>query len=222
MAIRTRIKVCGMTDKLEAKGAVDTGVDALGFIFAPQSPRHVEPDSAREIIRLLPPYVDAVGVFVDEQIEVVNEIVKYCGLTIAQLHGSESPEYCANVSCRVVKSFRIESSRDLEPIESFSGVVAGVLLDTYHEKVAGGTGKVFDWNILEHREFSQPVLLAGGLTSENVYEAIEKIRPFAVDVNSGVEYEPGRKSLEMLKKFVLEVDRADKELNTALPAANNS
>ncbi len=222
MSIRTRIKVCGMTDMIEAKGAVDAGVDALGFIFSPQSPRMIDPDRAREIIRVLPPYVDAVGVFVDEQVEVVNEIVKYCGLTIAQLHGSETVDYCSNIDGRTIKSFRIRSNGDLSGIESYGGVVSGILLDTYHEKKAGGTGESFDWRLLEGKDFAIPIILAGGLFPENVYDAIEQVRPFAVDVNSGVEYEPGRKSLEKLKKFIREVNRADKELNASVGAGDDS
>lgn len=213
MNIRTRIKVCGMTKVKEAEGAVNAGVDALGFIFAEASPRYVNPEKVKEIVKKLPPFVDAVGVFVDEDAEVVDEIVQYCGLTVAQLHGSESPTYCADISCRVVKAFRIKpesAHSEKEPYyDPYYGVVNGFLLDTYHEKIAGGTGKTFDWKLLENMRPPGPLILAGGLTPENVRQAILETMPFAVDINSGVEFEPGRKDVEKLLRLVDEVRKAD-------------
>ena len=204
MNIRTRIKVCGMTKIKEAEGAVSAGVDALGFIFAESSPRYVNPEKAKEIIKKLPPFVDAVGVFVDEEAEVVDEIVQYCGLTVAQLHGSESPKYCDEISCRVVKAFRIKPESALsenEPYyDPYYGVVNGFLLDTYHKKIAGGTGETFDWKLLEKMRPPGPFILAGGLTPKNVGQAILETSPFAVDINSCVEFEPGRKDVERIVK----------------------
>lgn len=213
MQKRTRIKVCGMTDLHEAQEAVVLGVDALGFIFAKKSPRYVEENKAREIIRTLPPFVDAVGVFVNEEISVVREIVKRCGLTVVQLHGDESPEYCNSMDCRVVKAFRIGSNADPEVFSAYEGAVSGFLLDTYHANMAGGTGQVFDWRLLESVRPVGPIILAGGLTPENVLPAIREVRPFAVDVNSGIESKPGRKDLARLKDFINQVDSADRLQN---------
>ncbi len=209
MAYRTRIKVCGITELEDARVAVAAGADGLGFIFVPQSPRHVDPDRVREITAQLPPLVDAVGVFVDEEIEVVKEIVQYCGLSVVQLHGTETPEYCANISCRVIKSFSIHPATKNEDFMPYAEVVSGFLLDTFHKDMAGGTGMVFDWQLIETARPPGPVILAGGLTADNVANAITQVKPFAVDVNSGVEYQPGRKDADKLKSFVQQVRKAD-------------
>lgn len=213
MTARTRIKVCGITEKADAQGAVDLGADGLGFIFTDKSPRNIEPEKAREIIKSLPPFVEAVGVFVNQAFDVVNDIMQYCGLTIIQLHGSESPQYCESISCRVVKSFGIGPD-SLRPekrprYDDYEGLVAGYLLDTFHEKMSGGTGQPFDWSLLETLRPPGHVILAGGLNPDNVGAAIRTVRPFAVDVNSGVEFEPGRKDLEKLAAFMQEVRKAD-------------
>ena len=209
---RTRIKVCGITDQDEANEIVKVGADALGFIFAAQSPRRIEPDKAREIIRQLPPFVDAVGVFVNEEAEVVNEIVQYCRLTMVQLHGEETPAYCEGISCRVIKALRIGpavASLGQSLYEPYHDKVSAFLLDTFHEKMAGGTGQTFDWNLLEQLRPPDPMILSGGLSPENISAAVGKVRPFAVDVNSGVEFEPGRKDIARVKQFVQEVIKAD-------------
>lgn len=211
---RTRIKVCGITDLAEAKAIVDTGIDGLGFIFAEGSPRKIEPERAKEIVKTLPPFVDAVGVFVNEDAEVVGEIVQYCNLTMVQLHGDESPGYCELMSCRVIKVFRVKnemaiSSQNL--YDPYQEIISGYLLDTFHEKMAGGTGEAFDWRILQQARPPGPVILAGGLSPENVGDAISLVNPFAVDVNSGVEIEPGRKDIDKVKQFVHEVKTADEK-----------
>ena len=206
---RTRIKVCGITCQEDARAAVASGADGLGFIFVEQSPRLVEPDRVRSITGALPPFVGRVGVFRDEEIDVVKEIVHYCQLTLVQLHGSESPEYCGKIPCQVIKSFSIRAESKSEELESYADVVGGFLLDTYHKEMVGGTGTTFDWKLVEQVKPPGPVILAGGLTPENVGEAIRQVKPFAVDVNSGVEYQPGRKDLDKLKSFVFEVRKAD-------------
>ena len=209
MAIRTRIKVCGITEPEDARIAVAAGADGLGFIFVPQSPRHIDPDMVRKITRELPPLVDAVGVFVDEEMEVVEEIMQYCCLSFIQLHGSETPDYCEKISCRVIKSFSIGPATKSEDFAPYAEAVSGFLLDTYHKDMAGGTGMVFDWNLVGQIQPPGPIILAGGLNPENIGEAIRQVKPFAVDVNSGVEYQPGRKDTEKLKNFADEVRKAD-------------
>ena len=209
MVKRTRIKVCGITDLADLVHAVSAGVDGLGFIFAENSPRRVGPEKARELIKSVPPFVDAVGVFVNEDPDVVTDIIKYCGLTMVQLHGQESVDYCRLMPVRVVKSFAVNPDTDGTEIAVYSDVAAGYLLDTYHQSMAGGTGQTFDWGLVENLRIPGPVLLAGGLGPENVAEAIRAVRPFAVDVNSGVETSPGCKDHDKITELVDAVRRAD-------------
>jgi phosphoribosylanthranilate isomerase len=206
---RTRIKVCGMREMAEVAAVVEAGADAIGLIFVAQSPRCLDPERAREIVASLPPFVDAVGVFVDQEIPVVNEIVRDCGLTEVQLHGAESPAYCAQINCRIIKAFRVRASLTTEDLAPYAGAVAGFLFDTFHEKIAGGTGDTFDWHLLEKIASPRPVILAGGLTPENVGAAVRQVRPFAVDLNSGVESAPGRKDLDKVRAAIAQVQAAD-------------
>jgi phosphoribosylanthranilate isomerase len=209
MALRTRIKVCGITSKEDARAAVAAGADGLGFIFVKQSPRVVDPDMVRAITGELPPFVNSIGVFRDEEIEVVEEIIHYCRLTLVQLHGAESPEYCKSIPCPVIKSFSVHPETESQELAAYSEAASGFLLDTYHKDMAGGTGMVFDWELVEQIQPPGPIILAGGLNPENVGEAIRQVKPFAVDVNSGVEYQPGRKDTDKLKSFADEVRKAD-------------
>lgn len=216
MTARTRIKVCGMTDMAEANGVVAAGIDALGFIFVEASPRNIVPEKAREIIASLPPFVDAVGVFVDQELDEVNDIAKYCGLTMVQLHGSESPQYCEGVHARVVKTFSIRPDTEVSETNPFYDPylkpVSAVLLDTFHEKVAGGTGQTFDWDLIHKCRPAAPLILAGGLGPENIDAAIRQVRPFAVDVNSGVEISPGVKDIGAVERLVEAVRITDREM----------
>ncbi|MFO7607239.1 MAG: phosphoribosylanthranilate isomerase [Desulfurivibrionaceae bacterium] len=209
MITRTRIKVCGITDSGDLAHAVSAGVDGVGFIFAEKSPRRVEPEKARELIRKVPPFVDAVGVFVNEDPDVVTDIIKYCGLTMVQLHGQENVDYCRLMPVRILKSFAVKDDIDGSKMAAYAGEVAGYLLDTYDKAMAGGTGRAFDWNLVAGLRIPGPVLLAGGLGPDNVGEAISAARPYAVDVNSGVEKSPGRKDHAMLTALVEAVRRAD-------------
>ena len=213
MAERTRVKICGMTDAREVQAAVAAGVDALGFIFAPRSPRRIAPEAARAIIRELPPFVMAVGVFVNEELAVVEELAHFCGLHIVQLHGSESPDYCRALNPRtLMKAISVRPATGPEELTPYAGLVSAFLLDTYHEKLAGGSGESFDWRLVAQLAAEKPLVLAGGLTPENVGAAIRQVRPFAVDVNSGVELAPGRKDPEKIARLLAEVALADREL----------
>ncbi len=205
--MKTRVKVCGITSLDDALCAVEAGADALGFIFYPKSPRYLDPDVAREIIRLLPPLVTVVGVFVDEQIKIVREIETYCYLGLLQFHGSETPEYCDWFTSRVVKAFRMRDVSVLDEMKRYD--VSGYLLDSYSEKGYGGTGEAFDWSLARSAVALKPVLLAGGLTPENVGRAIAEVRPYGVDVSSGVERAPGSKDPRKLRRFLQAVRRAD-------------
>ncbi len=209
MAGRTRVKICGMTELFEVEAAVAAGVDALGFIFAGKSPRAIDPERAQEIISLLPPFVDAVGVFVNEDPARVSEIVNFCGLTVVQLHGQEPPEYCSMMPVRVVKAFQVRSDLKTETLAAYNDVVRAFLLDTYHKDMVGGTGATFDWSLVEKLELAKPVILAGGLDQDNVAAAIKQVHPFAVDVNSGIEISPGRKNIDKIKALMKAVAGVD-------------
>ena len=215
MPLRTRIKVCGITTQEDARSAVAAGADALGFIFVEQSPRVIIPDTVRAITAQLPPFVSSVGVFRDQDRELVEEIVRYCRLTLVQLHGAETPDYCRSFSCGVIKSFAMRADSKSDELAAYAEVASGFLLDTYHKEMAGGTGMVFDWKLVSQVKPPAPVILAGGLSPQNVAEAIRQVRPYAVDVNSGVEYQPGRKDSDKLKCFAQEVRKADELASNA-------
>lgn len=196
-----RVKICGITNLEAARVAVDAGADAVGFVFA-SSRRRVGPETARQIIGALPPFVTPVGVFVDAPLAEVKEIAAFCNLGAVQLHGAEPPEYCAALKAagfRVIKAFRIKEAKDLEAIVNYP--VHAVLLDTFVPGIAGGTGQVFDWGLLAGKVFQVPVVLAGGLTPENVAAAVRQVRPYAVDVSSGVET-GGRKDPAKIRLFI--------------------
>ena len=184
--MRTRIKVCGITRPEDALAAVEAGVDGLGFIFVEKSPRNIGPEQAREIIRLLPPFIDAVGVFVDAEATAVEEIAHYCRLSMVQLHGNESPGYCRDLPLSVVKAFRVGGDFDGTALAPYDVCVRGFLLDTFHKEMAGGTGETFDWALVQQLAPARPVILAGGLNPENVKQSAEYVKPYAVDVCSGV------------------------------------
>jgi phosphoribosylanthranilate isomerase len=211
---RTRIKMCGITREKDVEAGVAAGLDALGFIFYEKSPRNVEPDFVRSVVAKMPPFVSCVGVFVDRDRQELEELIEYCGLSHAQLHGNEDPKYCERVErfvspCRVVKAFRVSGESIPSDFTPYDTTVHGYLLDTYVKGVAGGTGETFDWRIIRKLNLRRPIILAGGLSPENVAEAIQSVAPFAVDVNSGVEIEPGIKDHVKLAEFVRNVRLAD-------------
>lgn len=193
----TRVKICGLTSLEDAHAAVAAGADALGFVLAP-SPRRVSPDQARAIIRRLPPLVATVGVFVDEPPEEVARLKAWCGLDWAQLHGGEGQAHVEALAPRVIKV--IPMGRHTPEPQAHLGVC--LLLDTAVVGRTGGTGKSFDWTLAVELARQRPVILAGGLNPENVAQAIAIVKPFAVDVSSGVEREPGRKDHAKIRSFV--------------------
>jgi len=202
-----RIKICGITNKEDALAAVRLGADALGFVFAP-SPRKVSAESAREIIKALPPFVQTVGVFVDEDPERVSSLAAVCGLDILQLHGSESVDYCSSFDRRVIKAVRMQSRDELKNLSKYVDVVDALLLDTYLPNKSGGTGITFDWRLaVEARRYGR-IILAGGLNPENVAAAIGMVKPYAVDASSGLERSPGVKDHEKMAQFVREAIQA--------------
>ncbi|MCF8042117.1 MAG: phosphoribosylanthranilate isomerase [Desulfarculaceae bacterium] len=198
-----RIKICGITNLDDALAACRLGADALGFVLAPSS-RQVSPEQARDIIAALPPLVNTVGVFVDAPLVEVSELRRYCGLDWVQLHGDEDEDYAAALGRRVIKALRVSPER-LPDAAVYSS--CSLLLDTYHPQAVGGTGQSFDWGLACGVSRQRPVILAGGLTPDNVGRAIKQVQPFAVDVSSGVEKEKGVKDHERIANFIAQVRR---------------
>ena len=196
-----RIKICGITRYEDAKAAAEIGVDALGFIFYPKSPRSIAPESAAHIIRQLPPFISRVGVFVDETLERVMAVARATGIDTIQLHGNESPDYCSKLLLPVIKAFSVDASSDLNLLEAYH--VAGFLLDTRDSERQGGTGKTFDWSIARKAsaKFGR-IILAGGLTPLNIEEALETVVPYGIDLNSGMEVRPGIKNPRKIREAV--------------------
>lgn len=209
-----RIKICGITSKDDALAAVEAGADALGFNFYPRSPRYVAPSLARAIIEALPSEVLCVGVFVDEASpEAVARLASESGVAAVQLHGDESPEYCAALRGRgVIKALRVGES--FAPEAALNYPADAVLLDSFSRRAHGGTGETFDWSLARRtRELVPKLYLAGGLTPENVGRAVRAVRPFAVDVCSGVELAPGRKDVGLMRKFASAARAAAEKLD---------
>ncbi len=200
----TKIKVCGITNSDDAHAAVELGADALGFIFVPDTPRYVEPQIVERIISELPPFITTVGVFADAPSEIVSETIQLCGLNVAQLHGSETPDYCNTIATRcrvpVIKAFRIKDRHSLSPIPEYK--VSAYLLDTYVKGKKGGTGEIFNWDLAKEAKEYGRIIIAGGLTPENVAQAIRHVEPYAVDVGSGVESSPGKKDHSKVRAFI--------------------
>ncbi len=197
---RTRIKICGITNNEDAAAAVEFGADALGFIFFRGSKRYIDPAAAGEIISKLPPFITAVGVFVNQDLDEIKEIIDIAGVSAVQLHGDETPEFCSSVPAKVIKALRVKDNIDTDSLAQYP--VQAILLDTYSDSEYGGTGKSFDWGILKDIKIEQKIILSGGLSPDNVAQATDAVRPYAVDVNSGVEAGPGKKDHEKLKKFI--------------------
>ena len=202
---RIKVKICGTTSLKDAFLAVESGADAIGFIFYKMSPRNISQKEAKEIILQLPPFIETVGVFVNETPDKINRIAEQCKLNSIQLHGEESPALCRRVKRKVIKAFRVKNADSLKSIASYD--VSGFLLDSYNDGSKGGTGQVFDWNLALRVKKQGPVILAGGLNPYNVFTAIHRVKPYGVDVCSGVENSPGIKDHEKIRAFIKSVRR---------------
>ena len=202
---RIKVKICGTTSLKDAFLAVESGADAIGFIFYKMSPRNISQKEAKEIILQLPPFIETVGVFVNETSDKINRIAEQCKLNSIQLHGEESPALCRRVKRKVIKAFRVKNADSLKSIASYK--VSGFLLDSYNDGSKGGTGQVFDWNLALRVKKQGPVILAGGLNPYNVFTAIHRVKPYGVDVCSGVENSPGIKDHEKIREFIKSVRR---------------
>ena len=208
----TKIKICGITNEKDALWAASLGIDYLGMNFYKDSPRKVSAQTAKKIVDKLPAFTQGVGIFVDEDINSIVKIGKKCRLSFVQLHGNESPQYCDELSsllakangCKIIKAFRIRDEDSLKEIPQYS--IEYILLDAFVQGELGGTGETFNWDLaVKAKEFNKPIFLSGGLSVENVKDAIEKVNPYAIDVASGIERLPRRKDYDKMHEFVHKV-----------------
>jgi phosphoribosylanthranilate isomerase len=207
-----KIKICGITNEEDATWAVNLGVNYIGLNFAKESPRKVSPDLAAKIVKKVPPFVPCIGVFVEQKPEEILKIIEKTGLMGVQLHGDHTPEdaraIIEKMEVTVIRAFRVAQEQDLEAVAPFKSAVTQILLDAKVEGVAGGTGQTFPWALAKQaKSFGLPVFLAGGLTPDNVRQAVAEVQPFAVDVASGVEKSPKRKDYDKMKRFIDEAKK---------------
>ncbi|MEX0603891.1 MAG: phosphoribosylanthranilate isomerase [Marinobacter sp.] len=207
MTVRT--KICGITTVHDARAAAEGGVDAIGLVFYDPSPRAVTPSVASEIARSVPAFVNVVGLFVNPTKAFIEGVLAQVPLDTLQFHGDEPPEFCHQFGRRWIKAVRVQSEADIVNAFDTYRKAAGILVDAYDPQRYGGTGKGFDWTLIP-AERPLPLILAGGLDSDNVARAIEQVRPWAVDVSGGVEREKGIKDVARMNNFLREVHRVDK------------
>ncbi len=203
----TQVKICGITNPDDARVAVDAGADMIGFIFYPPSPRYMAPERARMIVEHLPPDVAAVGVFVNETVEAIAHVVEVSGAKMVQLQGDEAPSLCAALPWPVIKAFRFTEHVRPEMMADYTTVDA-FLIEGFHATLYGGGGAVADWQQVATLHDYGRIILAGGLTPENVPQAIRVAQPYAVDVGSGVEASPGKKDWQKVRTFIRQAKKA--------------
>ena len=198
----TRVKICGITNIADGLAAAEAGADMIGLMFYDGSPRHITLTQAAEISRALPPFVMRVGVFVNPEPDFVLRAIADCNLTLLQFHGDETSEFCTQFGLMSLKAIRVRDAESLVQLENFD--TSAFLLDAHSKSGLGGTGEKFNWELaVEAQKFGKPIFLAGGLTPENVADAVQQVRPFAVDVSSGVESAPGKKDAAKVRAFIV-------------------
>ena len=212
----TRIKICGITRAEDAQAAAQAGADAIGLVFYERSPRHVSIAQAAQLAAALPPFVTIVGLFVNADAGVVREVLAQVPLDLLQFHGDETPEYCAQFARPYLKAIRVKAGVDLLQCASDFRSAKGLLLDAHVEGIPGGTGATFDWTLIPG-QLPLPVILSGGLDAENVAAAIKQVRPYAVDVSSGVESggveaSKGIKDAAKIARFIQKVKKSNLQL----------
>lgn len=205
--MRTRIKICGFTRKDDALDAAVLGVDAIGLVFYPPSPRNIDVDNAAAIVSVLPAFVSVVGLFVDAEPDWVKTVLRNVRIDCLQFHGDETPEQCRLYDRSYIKAIRMRQDIDINRIQADYADAAGLLLDAYHSGVKGGSGSGFDWDLIPVQR-SLPVILAGGLTPDNAAIAVRDVRPYALDVSSGVESAKGIKDPAKMAEFIKETNQA--------------
>ena len=223
MTHRTRIKICGLTRHEDVQAAVAAGADALGFVFYSKSPRHIQPEAAARLIAKIPPFVSTVGLFVNASAAEVQEVVAQTSISLLQFHGDETPALCAAIASAVnrpyIRAIRVKPDTDPADLLEYesdyraaSSLFTGLLLDTYVDSY-GGSGKVFDWSLIPEN-IAPRVVLSGGLSAQNATDAVQCVRPYAVDVSSGVEHDKGIKDAAKIRAFIAAVRVADAALQT--------
>ncbi|MDG4813156.1 phosphoribosylanthranilate isomerase [Hydrogenovibrio sp. 3SP14C1] len=209
MQTRTRVKICGITNITDAKAAVEAGADAIGFVFYEKSPRAVTIDQAWSIFQNLPAFVTTTALFVNPSAVLVQKVIEELKVDLLQFHGDESPAFCEQFSRPYIKAIRMQAETDLELLADQYASSQGLLLDTYVKGIPGGTGAAFNWDWVspeKRQKMTLPVILAGGLSEENVGQGIESVHPWAVDVSGGVELTPGQKSSKKIQAFIQAVN----------------
>lgn len=199
----TRVKICGITRRQDAEFAIENGADALGLVFYPASPRAVTIAQAKEIVANLPPFVSIVALFVDAEPEEVQACINALPIDVLQFHGDETAAYCEQFGMHYLKAIRMREDVDLEALTKEYSTASALLLDSFQAGIPGGTGQVFDWALIE--KINKPIILAGGLDSNNVAMAIKQVQPYAVDVSGGVEQSKGIKDEQKISTFMQEV-----------------
>ncbi len=202
-----RVKICGITRLQDLHAACDAGADALGFVFYEKSPRHLAIDSAAMLVRALPPFVQSVGLFVNAEPAFIEQVLHAAPLDLLQFHGDETPADCMRYGRPWIKAVRVNRDTDLLECAADFDAARGLLLDAYVAGVPGGTGERFDWSLIPP-QLSRPIVLSGGLTPDNVAEAVRRVRPWAVDVSSGVEAEKGIKDAHKIARFIAKAKEA--------------
>ena len=208
----TRTKICGFTRVEDLLAAAASGADALGLVFYGKSPRHVSVQQATQLAAVIPPFVTVVGLFVNASADSVREVLRHVPLDVLQFHGEEEPEFCAQFGRPYLKAVRVKPGVDLLQYAARYSGAQGLLLDAFIEGTHGGTGATFDWALIPH-DLPLPVILSGGLHAGNVAEAIRQVRPYAVDVSSGVESAKGIKDAAKIVAFIKEVNNVDLQLS---------
>jgi len=204
---RTRVKICGITNLHDAEIAVDAGADAVGMVFYPQSPRNISTSDAREIVDRMPPFVTTVGLFVNSSAQQVKEVLSVVSLDLLQFHGDEDEEFCMHFQRPYIKAVRVQGDTDLHRFCQQYASARGLLVDSYKPGIPGGTGETFDWAMIP-RDLPLPLVLAGGLNAENINAALAMVKPWAVDVSSGVESSPGVKDSVKIAGFMRAVAKS--------------
>ena len=206
--MRTRVKICGITRPEDAGAAAAHGADAVGLVFYRPSPRYVTPERARQIVAATPAFVSTVAVFVNPTRDEVETVIRDCGVALLQFHGDEAPDFCSGFSRPYIKAARIRPELDLLKYLSPHADARAWMLDAFHEDLWGGTGGAFDWGLVP-RDAAKPIILSGGLTADNVASAVKRVRPYAVDVSTGVEVSKGIKDAAKIAAFIGAVRRED-------------
>jgi phosphoribosylanthranilate isomerase len=209
--MRTRVKICGFTRAEDAVIAAGLGVDAIGLVFYPPSPRNVAIEQAVAITQALPAFVSVVGLFVDAEPEFIKNVLSQVSIDCLQFHGEESPEACRLYGKPFIKAIRMKADTNLSELAKQYADAAGLLLDAYHPGIQGGTGNVFDWELIKNQG-KLPIILAGGLSPDNAELAVQQVRPYALDVSSGVEAEKGIKDATKMAEFIKKTNLATEQL----------